>query len=161
VRVFFSASTDRLAAAWSLLTRNLRRALNPLRLVLPDSKIPPADSAQRRQTFQSVYATREWGTGEDEFYSGIGSDDEMVGPYAQVVREVIREKRIQTVVDVGCGDFRVGKAIVAAGTRYVGVDIVPELIERNRRLFGDETTQFVCLDAVVAPLPDGDLCILK
>jgi SAM-dependent methyltransferase len=102
-----------------------------------------------------------WGTGADGFFSGIGSNDEMVAPYARMVRELIAEKRIRTIVDVGCGDFRVGRAIQAPGTRYIGVDIVPALIERNRRLFGGDATQFICLDAVVAPLPDGDLCILR
>ena len=85
----------------------------------------------------------------------------MVEPYAAVVRELIHEKGIRTVVDVGCGDFRVGRAIRAGASRYVGVDIVPALVERNRRLFGDAATEFVCLDAVASPLPDGDLFILR
>ncbi|HYD49649.1 MAG TPA: class I SAM-dependent methyltransferase [Terriglobales bacterium] len=133
-----------------------------LDLALPALNLPRKTSAQRRQTFESVYADSVWGAGgADQFYSGVGSDGDMLEPYARVVRALLEEKQIRAVVDVGCGDYRVGGAIRTAGTDYIGVDIVPALIERNRRLFGDAKTQFVCLDAVVAPLPDGDLCILK
>lgn len=142
------ALDNRLTRAAARLVRRVRSTVNIL---------PPTE--QRRQTFQSVYTTGVWGAGgPDEFYSGIGSDDEMVEPYARVVRELIGEKRIRTIVDVGCGDFRVGRAIRTPATRYVGVDIVASLIERNRRLFGDAATQFVCLDAVESPFPRA-ICV--
>src|SRR5262245_48611418 len=144
------------------LRKHLRRAATgALDATLSVLNIPRKTSGQRRKTFQSIYSDRVWGTGADPFYSGIGSDEEMVEPWARVVRNLIREKQVRTIVDVGCGDFRVGDAIRSTGIAYIGVDIVPALIERNRGLFGDAATQFVCLDAVVAPLPDGDLCILK
>jgi hypothetical protein len=38
---------------------------------------------------------------------------------------------------------------------------VPELIERNRRLFVHDGLEFVVLDAVADPLPPGDVVIVK
>ena len=145
----------------ALRKRFRRVASRALDAGLRAANVPRKTSGQRQRTFQSIYCDREWGGGADAFYSGIGSDEEMVEPYARVVLELIREEQIRTIVDVGCGDFRVGCAIRHAVEGYVGVDIVPALIERNRLLFGDAATRFVCLDAVVAALPDGDLCILK
>ncbi len=125
-------------------------------------KVPLAGQQKRRKIFEQVYAEKEWGdAGNEEFYSGGGSDEDMLLAYSNVVREFITQRQIQTVVDIGCGDFRAGRAGHVEGTRYIGIDIVPSLIERNQRDFSDSQVEFQCLDAVSDRLPDGDLCIIK
>ena len=66
-----------------------------------------------------------------------------------------------TVVDLGCGDFRVGQQILGPGVRYIGVDVVPELILHNNKAHGAENVRFECLDAAADDLPDGDVCLIR
>jgi hypothetical protein len=44
---------------------------------------------------------------------------------------------------------------------YVGVDVVPELIERNRERFGGSGVEFVAADIVNDELPSGDICLVR
>jgi len=106
-----------------------------------------------RDVFRRIYASGVWG---GEFCSGEGSAD--AENYCEIVRSVVTDKRIATVVDLGCGDFRVGKAL-ASFTEYVGVDVVPEMIERNRTKFPG--VRFECLDLIVDALPKADLAIVR
>jgi hypothetical protein len=78
-----------------------------------------------------------------------------------MVRAFIAEDRVRTVIDLGCGDYRVGRLLREPGDRYVGVDIVPALVERNRLQFGGPETEFMCLDITADELPSGDLCLVR
>ena len=65
------------------------------------------------------------------------------------------------VVDLGCGDFRVGQNILAPGIRYIGVDVVPELISYNTQTYGSEAVRFECRDIATEDLPPGDICLIR
>jgi hypothetical protein len=113
------------------------------------------------QTFETVYKRNFWGGNAGEFYSGTGSDPEVAAPYCQMVREFIRSHNIRSIVDVGCGDFRVSRNLLVPGTSYLGVDVVPQLIERNNREFGTRDISFRVMNAVAQPLPGADLCLIR
>ena len=66
-----------------------------------------------------------------------------------------------TVVDLGCGDFSVGRRIAPECGRYVGVDIVKPLIDHNRKIFGSSSVSFVHANMVTDDLPDGDICFVR
>jgi hypothetical protein len=62
----------------------------------------------------------------ESFFSGGGSLEEFAAPYTDWLIRFIAERKINTVVDLGCSDFRVGRRICSAvSVNYVGVDIVP------------------------------------
>jgi hypothetical protein len=124
-------------------------------------------SSQQQQSaaevFSQVYLENVWGGPAGEFYSGGGSKDSFTDAYRDLVNSMLAEEsgRRVTIVDLGCGDFRVGRRLVSPGIDYVGVDVVPSLIEHNRRTFGQESVTFVCLDIVEDDLPEGDLCLIR
>jgi SAM-dependent methyltransferase len=114
-----------------------------------------------QDVFTKIYRSNEWGgTGED-FYSGPGSSAEAAKPYTDAVRRFIAEKGIRSVVDAGCGDFRVGQVIADTGVRYIGVDIVEPLIARNQRLFGGPQISFLVGNLAEDDLPDAELCLVR
>lgn len=113
------------------------------------------------QTFETVYRRNLWGGAEGEFYSGRGSDPEVAAPYCRFVRKFIQERNIKTVVDLGCGDFRVGQNLLVPGTAYIGVDIVPHLIERNTRKFAGANVSFQVMNAIHDAPPPADLCLIR
>jgi hypothetical protein len=66
------------------------------------------------------------------------------------------------VVDLGCGDFRIGQRICSAiSVNYVGVDIVSELIAYNQSRFGSESVSFKCANIIDDELPNGELCLIR
>ena len=82
-------------------------------------------------------------------------------PYISGVRGVLSQLPPSHVVEIGCGDFAVGARLSDLARTYTACDVVPELIERNRRMFVRENLRFVAVDAVTDPLPSGDLVIVK
>jgi SAM-dependent methyltransferase len=64
-------------------------------------------------------------------------------------------------VDLGCGDFTVGKKIAALGIDYTGADVVPALIRHHSALHGSDRVRFLQLDIVNDTLPEGDLCLIR
>jgi len=114
-----------------------------------------------RQVFTQVYADKMWGGGQEDFYSGPGSNTEAAQPYADFVIDFIARNNVRSVLDLGCGDFRVGRIIASCGVTYTGVDVVEPLIAENTRRFGNEAIRFRCLDIAADDLPDGDLCLIR
>jgi hypothetical protein len=125
---------------------------------------------RRRRTFQSVYRNREWGDGvvESEFFSGVGSRGGAAESYVDHMSATLEAiagqlGRTIRVIDIGCGDFEVGKALLerAPHIYYIGCDIVPELIAHHREKNAGPRAEFREIDIVVDPLPRGDVCLIR
>ena len=143
-------------------------ALRPLRMwyarkiVLPGVQESYA-TLSSGDAFSAIYAKRVWGTGNDEtFYSGPGSRDPFISGYCDMVSSFITERGVRSVVDLGCGDFAVGRRIAGPGIRYVGIDVVEALIEHNASSYGTDNISFRNCDITSdGDLPDGDLCLVR
>jgi hypothetical protein len=132
----------------------IRRALNGQSGKRPEPMSPA-------EIFSEIYQRNMWGGAAGTFNSGPGSDSEFAQGFADVANTLIADRGIKSVVDLGCGDFRVGRQIANGEISYTGVDVVGALIERNRRLFSRADIEFRCLDMIEDDLPDGELCILR
>jgi SAM-dependent methyltransferase len=145
------------ATPWKLrlLSRRIKRSLRERREARMSCE----------QVFTNIYRNGDWGGGRGEvaeaFYSGPGSSAEAAKPYIDAVLAFITAERITSVIDIGCGDFRVGHAIAASGVRYLGVDIVAPLIARNERLFASSQIRFMTGNVIEDDLPDAELCLLR
>jgi hypothetical protein len=118
--------------------------------------------APTQEVFTEIYTKQLWGTeGTMNFYSGPGSDPGAAQPYCDFVKSFMVAHGIGSVVDLGCGDFRVGSMIAPSCTRYTGVDIVEPLIAENRRQHASSTVSFERLDITSDALPEGELCLLR
>lgn len=116
-----------------------------------------------KDAMEQVYANYLWGTNGAEFYSGEGShQSEIIQPYISIVKSFLTafEKPI-TVCDLGCGDFNVGKSLVSYTNKYVGVDIVEDLIAHNKKTFTQSNLEFKCLDIAVDDLPMADCALVR
>ncbi|MGC1472529.1 MAG: class I SAM-dependent methyltransferase [Psychroserpens sp.] len=110
-----------------------------------------------------VYANKLWGDDGSQFYSGDGSHyPEITDPYIAAVTDFLKSfEDPLVVVDLGCGDFNVGRDLVKYSKKYIAVDIVNELIDHNRENFKSNQLEFQCLDIAVDQLPSGDCAILR
>lgn len=117
-----------------------------------------------RDIFTEVYAKGLWGR-RGAFWSGSGSAPERSDQYERIVAQLLNDNPdIQSFIDLGCGDFQVARRVLARLTRpvrYVGVDIVPDLIAYNNESFGSDTVSFVCSDATSDTLPQGDFVAIR
>jgi SAM-dependent methyltransferase len=115
------------------------------------------------EAFSKTYKTRLWGEAEGEaFCSGEGSGERFSSPYVDWISSFVVEHRISSIVDLGCGDFRVGRRICAAtGAQYTGVDVVPDLIAYNTERFGSDKIEFRYASIVHDELPPGELCLIR
>ncbi|MEM6684219.1 MAG: class I SAM-dependent methyltransferase [Bacteroidota bacterium] len=117
-----------------------------------------------KAVMEQIYELNFWGTDTNaDFYSGEGSHDPaIINPYVEAVRSFLTSFEEPLVVcDLGCGDFNVGKELFSYTKKYIAVDIVPSLIERNRKLFPSDTLEFHCLDIAVGKLPTGDCAFVR
>lgn len=114
-----------------------------------------------QEVFTRIYQRNQWGGKPGEFCSGSGSTAHHAAVYAEVIRNLISEKEISSVVDLGCGDFAVASQLLMAGVSYTGVDIVADLIRRNVDKFGADKVSFRCLDIISEEPPDGELCLVR
>ena len=112
-------------------------------------------------TFSEIYESNAWGGNQGEFYSGDGSGAEYARVYAATIRRFIAENKIERVVDLGCGDFRVASQFVDKAFHYTGCDVVFSLVKHLNETHKSETVEFRCVNIVEDELPDGDLCLIR
>lgn len=116
-----------------------------------------------KDVMEQIYTMKLWGKNDSNFYSGLGSHHpEIVDPYIDILSSFLQSfKTPLKVCDLGCGDFNVGKELVKYTDKYIGVDIVKDLIEHNTKTFNQKNLDFQCLDIAVDDLPSGDIAILR
>jgi hypothetical protein len=117
--------------------------------------------ATLRDTFIDIYTNNKWGGCQGEYFSGSGSIDSSVNNYARTIKEFIIQKNIKQVIDLGCGDFRVGRQLLIPMVNYICIDIVPDLVEHNKKIYNIENVTFLCLNIVEDELPDAELCLIR
>lgn len=137
--------------------------------------------------FALVYAENTWGNAESK--SGSGSTLSATVKLRAALPELFERLAIESVLDIPCGDFNwmrhTDLTIDGANTRcgvcddvdriceeceffndessvkYIGADIVPEMIEANRRAYGKPGVSFEVLDLLTDQLPKCDLVICR
>lgn len=119
-----------------------------------------------RGVFEKIYRDGVWGRAGAEgfrFYSGSGSHDEVVtDAYVSAVSRFLAEfDHKPDVVDLGCGDFRVGARLRDLCGAYIACDIVEPLIEFNRSKFAGCGVDFRLLDLSADELPDGRIAFIR
>jgi len=140
----------------------IKRIWNKLKRMKRNSKL--FQRTDHKKIFSKIYDQNVWGNpnSESPFYSGTGSDDSYTETYSSMIAKFIAEQGIDSMVDLGCGDFRVGRRILdKANIKYTGVDVVPELIEYNISKFSGGKINFKRLNIVNDNLPPGELCTIR
>ncbi len=115
-------------------------------------------AADIENAFASIFREGSW---HAEVKSGEGSIPSRNRRYMKILRDFLREKQIKSVVDLGCGDWSFSRQIDWSGIDYLGIDIVPELIDSLNERFGRPGVCFRRDNIVTCSLPQADLAISK
>jgi SAM-dependent methyltransferase len=87
--------------------------------------------------FEEIYETNEWGYG-----SGVGSLPLNNIDYMKFVQTFLRANAIESVVDLGCGDWQFSRFIDWGDAAYLGLDVAESVILANRSRFSGPNVAF-------------------
>ena len=141
-----------------LIPASVLRRIRAVRAAFRMRRVAHADV---RSVFRDIYRDATWGSVGDGYFSGVGSLDVNSREYIAYVNRFLAGHAVTEIVDCGCGDFRVARQFDLAHRRYIGVDVVNELIQRNREAFGTPNIEFRALDLIEDQLPHGELCLIR
>lgn len=110
------------------------------------------------EIFSHLYETNAWGDPESK--SGPGSNSVQTDVLVKELTRLLKELSISTMLDIPCGDFAWMKRLDLGGVIYQGVDIVPEIVEANKR-FENPNISFSQVDIVRNSLPKADLILVR
>lgn len=151
-----SSRTWRAISRYSRIKRNLFRQA---RTIGSKPLTASAEPSTIESVFQRIHHGREWGNGESS--SGPGSSVVRASAFAQDLVEVLNWLGANSLLDAGCGDFNWMKALDHGLKTYIGVDVVPELINRNQQVFANAARDFLKLDITRDPLPKVDVILCR
>ncbi len=114
------------------------------------------------ETFERIYASGAWGrNGDARLSSGVGSTGRYVEDYCRMLEQALKRHHVQSVADLGCGNFNTGQVIARLVTHYIGVDIVQSVIDANTKAYGTESIRFVRADMTRESLPMAQAAVVR
>lgn len=115
---------------------------------------------ENKTIFFWIYKLKLWGR-KKGYYSGDGSNIGIPIYSSYILRMIKNMPKPVTILDLGCGDFRVGKTLINDDVRYIGVDVVQGLINHNRKHYQSANVSFYQCDIVNDNLPDADIVLVR
>ena len=111
------------------------------------------------EKFRRIYRTNHWGGSGSK--SGEGASTEQTAVLRRAIPALLERLGVAVLLDVPCGDYHWMRHVELPVSRYIGGDIVPEIVERNRERYGDDRRRFVTLDLTSDPLPEANLLLCR
>ncbi len=125
-----------------------------------------------REIFSKIYETSAWNDlkkdsdNKVEYNSGPGSHDiNFVNPYVDTVVFFLNSfKNKKTIVDLGCGDFNIGKNFLQHSKKYIACDVAHNVIEKHKSsksLKNINNLEFLEIDLTKDIIPNCDIIIVR
>lgn len=151
-RALQSFAKPLLRKALGRLPIGAKRLLRSVRKNVPDTNGPRLD-------FADIYQNNGFvGT---ESRSGAGSTRFQTRVIRRELPALLRELGVKSVLDIPCGDFFWMRDVDLAGIRYIGADLVPDMIRDNQTFFGGPLRSFQCVNLISGTLPEADLIFCR
>lgn len=111
-----------------------------------------------REVFTHIYRTNFWK--DKESVSGQGSNLKQTETIRRELPKLFKQLHMKSVLDIPCGDFYWFRHMdLLEDVRYMGADVVPELIDALCVTF--PFIQFQVMDATTSVLPQVDLILCR
>lgn len=108
--------------------------------------------------FNNIYRKGLW-DGKGQSKSGAGSTLESTENIRKMLPEFLSQFEAKSLVDLGCGDFYWMKE-VPLPCEYIGLDIVLDVIEQNKKQYGSNKRTFLHHNAIEDDLPESTDVVL-
>ncbi|WP_228000736.1 class I SAM-dependent methyltransferase [Nocardia australiensis] len=131
----------------TLAQRNYRRDAEVLERMNP------------RERFTHIFRSNLWSSGS---VSGPGSELAQTRQLCAGLPELLSRFGVRTLLDLPCGDFGWLSGVDLGVERYIGADIVAELVEQNTQRYASAgKREFRVLDLTADPLPEADAVLCR
>lgn len=117
------------------------------------------DTDSTKDTFQRIYRKNIWGS--DESVSGKGSEKSAVQNILKQLPLLFGDLNIKTITDAPCGDYGWMKELNYNFQKYVGIDIVENLITENKKNYEKENVIFKCENIIETVCEKTDLILCR
>ena len=117
------------------------------------------DRAEPRDVFRDIYRRHHWSGSRSA--SGAGASADQTGEIRRALPALLRELGVSTMLDLPCGDYNWMRNIELPSQRYIGADLLPDLIEPLAAQWGDRHREFRVLDLTRDRLPPADLLFCR
>lgn len=116
-----------------------------------------------KNAMEQIYDQNLWGGLHSQFYSGEGSyASYIVTTYLDSVIKFMKKLETPiTILDLGCGDFNIGRQLLPFSDTYIAVDIAQNVIDFNKKMHTQDNVDFLCLDISKDTLPKADVVIVR
>jgi hypothetical protein len=111
------------------------------------------------EVFRDIYRRHHWAGSDSTSGAGASADQTLV--LRRTLPGLAARLGVATLLDLPCGDYSWMRTMDLPVTRYIGADLLAEVIEPLRRTWGDERRRFVVLDLTFDRLPDADLLLCR
>ena len=111
------------------------------------------------QVFEKIYRENIWQSQETK--SGLGSTLEATSVLRDALPAVLADLEVRSLLDLPCGDFHWMRHVELGLDRYIGADIVADLVVSLQEEFGDARRRFMRLDLCNDPLPTVDVILCR
>jgi SAM-dependent methyltransferase len=142
-----------------LLKAMLRKTFPDFVLFLTQLKALKLKNKPADEIFGEIYTKNIWKSSHSR--SGTGSDLIQTSIIRQAIPSIVEEFKVRVVLDAPCGDFNWMKEVKMEVDKYIGVDIVPNLIIQNQKKYSNEKQVFLLANLISDNLPKSDLIICR
>ena len=137
----------------------LKKILNfPIKIFRKSNILKKEKLSER---FNEIYKKNYWG--DFQSVSGPGSSLKNSKNIRRVLKKILEKHKISSITDAPCGDCNWIRNIFRnSKVKYLGLDIVPELINKNKIKYKDKKNlNFKILDLTTNTIPAADLIICR
>lgn len=113
----------------------------------------------RKEKFTEIFKTNFWNS--KETVSGGGSELKNTQNVIKKLPLLLKKYNIKTMLDCACGDLNWMIKVNLCIDNYIGIDIVEDIIKKNKELYESDTVKFYVMDFVIDELPKADLILCK
>lgn len=119
------------------------------------------DGLSEKKRFKLIYKSGYWKPFFGESYSGAGSSEEATINIRSELPIFFEKHKIKSILDIPCGDFYWMSKVNLNGLRYIGAEIVEDLVLKNQNDFSSENLSFIVCDLIKDHLPKADVVFVR
>jgi hypothetical protein len=111
--------------------------------------------------FRSIWKRNYWGNSES--ISGPGSTLFQAANLIEHFPHFINDFKIKSIIDAPCGDFNWMKVAISGNpeVKYIGGDLVPEIIDSLKSKYATQNTEFRIFDITKDEFPKVDVWLAR
>lgn len=112
-----------------------------------------------QRVFRHINQVNLWESAES--VSGRGSELALTESLRSTLAKLLQDRGIRSMLDAPCGDFNWMSRVPLADIDYLGIEVIPELVESNSQRYSNPALKFQVGDLTQDELPQRDLIFCR